>query len=193
MHLGWYLFNQCPEMVRNKNILELGAGTGFLSVLCAGHLKAASVLATDGLSHVCESLQANINLNVHNNTLQGNSVPEILQLDWDDHRALDKLIKDVKDAGKRYDLILGADVTYNPVILHPLAEVLSILKDNFPNVIILISATVRSETFSQFTEICENEFKFKVTKQQVGIPDGLRYSGFFHTVATPIKVISLER
>lgn len=193
LHLAWYLSTQRAELVRGKNVLELGAGTGFLSALCAGHLRAASVLATDGLSHVCKSLQANVDLNVNNNTLQRSQAPEGLQLDWTDQPAIDKLLNDAKDSQKRYDLVIGADITYHPDILRPLAEVLGILKDNFSDVSILISATIRSETFAQFTTICQEEFKFKVIEQRVFIPDGLRYSGFFHTVATPIKIISLER
>ncbi|KAJ9616370.1 hypothetical protein H2200_000088 [Cladophialophora chaetospira] len=192
LHLGWYLFKQSPELVRGKNILELGAGTGFLSILCAG-LKAASVLATDGLGLVCESLQANVDLNLQNNTLGDAKGPDVLQLDWTDQPAIEQLIEDARKSNTSYDLVIGADITYHPDILRPLAELLSIIKDNFPNVAILISATIRSDTFSRFTAICQDEFKLKVIEHTVVIPDGLRYSGFFHSVATPIKIVSLER
>lgn len=43
----------------HKHILELGAGTGFLSILCA-KLGARKVLATDGDWRVCSSLQKNV-------------------------------------------------------------------------------------------------------------------------------------
>ena len=193
LHLGWFLFTQSPELVRGKNVLELGAGTGFLSVLCAGQLKAASVLATDGLGLVCESLQANVDLNLENGTLEGFKGLEVLQLDWSDQRTIDQLLEDARKSSTSYDLIIGADITYHPDILRPLAELLSTLKDNFPNVIILISGAIRSDTFSQFKAICHDEFSFKVIEKSVFVPDGLRYSGFFHTVATPLKVVTLER
>jgi protein-lysine N-methyltransferase EEF2KMT len=194
LHLAWYLLMQRPELIRNKNVLELGAGTGFLSLLCAGHLKAQHVLATDGLSQVCESLQANVDLNVKHNTVPSHRAPEVLQLDWTDRPGIDQLLRDTRTISHRqYDLVIGADITYHPDILKPLAELLSILKDDFPDVIILISATIRSDTFSQFTTICQQEFKFTVTEEVVDIPTGLRYSGFFHSVATPIKVVSLRR
>ena len=193
LHLAWYLSTKASDSVRGKNVLELGAGTGFLSLLCAGHLNASRVLATDGLGHVCESLQANVDLNVANNTLQGNRAPEVLQLDWTDRPAIDQLLKDTKSLNKPLDLVIGADITYHPDILRPLAELLSMLKEDFPRVAILIAATIRSDTFANFTTICDQEFKFKVTEETVNIPDGMQYSGFFYTVATPIKIISLER
>lgn len=192
LHLAWYLSIQRPELVKGKNVLELGAGTGFLSLLCAGHLDASSVLATDGLGSVCESLQANVDLNRKEN-LQSARVPEVLQLDWTDDPAIEQLLTDTKDSGKRFDLIIGADITYHPDILGPLAHLLSVLKTNFPEATILISATIRSDTFSQFTAICKNECNFEVTEESVNIPDGLRYSGLFHSVVTPIKVVSLRR
>lgn len=49
LHLGTYL-SSTPEggaLVRGKRVIELGAGTGFLSLLCARHLGALSVVATD--------------------------------------------------------------------------------------------------------------------------------------------------
>ena len=44
-------------------MLELGAGTGFLSILCAKHLGSRHVLATDGDAHIVEDLETNIFLN----------------------------------------------------------------------------------------------------------------------------------
>ncbi|KAL2428830.1 Protein-lysine N-methyltransferase EFM3 [Exophiala dermatitidis] len=193
LHLAWYLTAQKPELVRNKTVLELGAGTGFLSLLCAGHLGASHVVATDGLANVCETMQANADLNRDNNTLCGHSPPEVRQLDWTDQPEIDRLIDSAKTAGTQFDLVIGADITYHPDILRPLAELLGILKNNFPDVVILISATIRSDTFAQFTAICQNEVGFRVVEQQCNIPDSVRYSGFFHSVATPIKIVSLER
>ncbi|ETI19915.1 hypothetical protein G647_08930 [Cladophialophora carrionii CBS 160.54] len=193
LHLAWYLTAQRPELVKGKNVLELGAGTGLLSLLCAGQLHASSVLATDGLGHVCECLEANIELNVQNNTLQSGRPPQVLQLDWTDREAIDGLVQNVKSSGASYDLVIGSDITYHPDILRPLAQILSTVKDCSPDVVILISAAIRSDTFWQFTTICRDEFGFSVVEEDVHIPDGLQYSGFFHSVITPIKVVSLQR
>lgn len=64
LHLGSYLLT--PEgnnFVRGKNVLELGAGTGFLSILMAKHLKANHVTITDGDEGVVEALKENLFLN----------------------------------------------------------------------------------------------------------------------------------
>lgn len=48
LHLGTFLSTESGKpLVANKRVLELGAGTGFLSFLCAKHLNARSVVATD--------------------------------------------------------------------------------------------------------------------------------------------------
>lgn len=53
LHLGTYLTSVSsdrlsPTSVRNKRVIELGAGTGFLSLLCQKVLGAERVLMTDG-------------------------------------------------------------------------------------------------------------------------------------------------
>ncbi|KAK2756071.1 hypothetical protein FQN54_005478 [Arachnomyces sp. PD_36] len=48
LHLGTYL--STPEgksLIQGRNVVELGCGTGFLSMYCAKHLGAKTVLATD--------------------------------------------------------------------------------------------------------------------------------------------------
>jgi len=193
-HLAWYLMTEQPDLVKGKNILELGAGTGFLSLLCAGELDAKHVLATDGLAHVCESLQANADLNHDNDTLHGHSPPQVRQLDWTDRPELDQLLEDAKKELITYDLVIGADITYHPDILRPLAELLKTLSDVYPGLSILISSTIRNvHTFSQFTTICQKDLGFHMTEVKCHIPEGLRYSGFFHSVATDIKIVSLRR
>ncbi|KIY02399.1 uncharacterized protein Z520_02537 [Fonsecaea multimorphosa CBS 102226] len=193
LHLAWYLFTQQADIVKNKHVLELGAGTGLLSVLCAAHLKASSVVATDGLGLVCEGLDENVRLNEENDLLENCQSPKVCQLDWTDRPAIDELLSEAEKSGVRYNLVIGADITYHPDILRPLAELLNILKNHFPDVVILISAAIRSDTFSQFTAICRDDLKFRVREVSCKIPHGLRYCGFFHSVATEIKIVSLER
>lgn len=64
LHLGSYLLTRDgSRLVRGKNVLELGAGTGFLSILLAKHLQANHVTTTDGDEGVIESLKENLALN----------------------------------------------------------------------------------------------------------------------------------
>ncbi|MCJ1401358.1 hypothetical protein MMC11_004570 [Xylographa trunciseda] len=62
--LGTYLStSEGTVLVQNKTIIELGAGTGFLSILCAKHLGANYVLATDGSEEIIDNMVSNLFLN----------------------------------------------------------------------------------------------------------------------------------
>jgi predicted nicotinamide N-methyase len=64
LHLGaYFLSGQGQELIKGKSILELGAGTGFLAILCAKNLGAAHVTTTDGDEGVVEALKENLFLN----------------------------------------------------------------------------------------------------------------------------------
>ncbi|KAK6223945.1 hypothetical protein LQW54_000091 [Pestalotiopsis sp. IQ-011] len=62
LHLATYLLAH-PSLVAGKTVLELGAGTGFLSILCRKFLDAAGVTATDGEDRVVEGMRENLRLN----------------------------------------------------------------------------------------------------------------------------------
>lgn len=103
--LGTFLFSPSGlDLIKGKTIVELGAGTGFLSILCAKHLGARFVLATDGNPDVIRDLDSNLVLNQVNDAglittavLEwGYILPDIL---WDD-----------LEESPTYDLVLGADV-----------------------------------------------------------------------------------
>lgn len=64
LHLGSYLLTPAGKnLVKGKSILELGAGTGFLTILAAKHLGAKHVTTTDGDEGVVEALKENLFLN----------------------------------------------------------------------------------------------------------------------------------
>ena len=69
--LGTYLYTEGRELVHRKTILELGAGTEFLSILCAKHLRSFHVVATDGSPKCVNDIDANICLNGLEGDLQG--------------------------------------------------------------------------------------------------------------------------
>ena len=62
LHLGQYLCAN-PSIVSNKRILELGAGTGYLGILCTRYLGARHVIASDGSEDVINHLPDNLFLN----------------------------------------------------------------------------------------------------------------------------------
>ena len=64
LHLGSYLLTtEGSSLIKGQSVLELGAGTGFLSILCAKLLEAKHVTATDGDEGVVEALKENLYLN----------------------------------------------------------------------------------------------------------------------------------
>lgn len=103
--LGTYLFSSAGNsIVQNKNIIELGAGTGFLSILCAKHLGAQYVLATDGSGQALNDLESNVFLN----GFEGTEVINAAVLIWG-HMLNDEMLKGA-DEKRSYDLVIGADV-----------------------------------------------------------------------------------
>lgn len=102
--LGTYLYTEGRELVHRKTILELGAGTGFLSILCAKHLGSFHVVATDGSPKCVNDIDANICLNGLEGDLQGIS-SAVLQ--WGH---LGEELLHSQGVNYQYDLILGADV-----------------------------------------------------------------------------------
>ena len=105
LYLGEYLFSCAGKrIVAGSKIIELGAGTGFLSILCAKHLGALHVLATDGSGEVINDLESNLYLN----GLHGNPIIETAVLNWG-QALIDSMPDDVQDS-QFYDLVLAADV-----------------------------------------------------------------------------------
>lgn len=156
LHLGNYLCTN-PDMIRGKSILELGSGTGYLSILCAKYLEASHVLATDGDDDVVASFSTNFYVN----GLQDSKTLEGKELKWG--HALTGGEHPQWNLGRNIDLVVGADLTYDPRNIPPLVSTFGDLFELYPAIKILIAATVRSqETFEKFPDACKrNGFGFQ--------------------------------
>jgi len=105
LHLGYYLLQpQNASLVDGKNVLEVGAGTGFLAILCAKHLKAKHVTATDGDEGVVEALKENAFLN----NLDDERKVNASVLRWG-HGLKGSWVEDECEEFP-YDLVVGADI-----------------------------------------------------------------------------------
>jgi len=105
LHLGSYLLTaEGISLIRDKSVLELGAGTGFLSILCARHLEAKHVTATDGDEGVVEALRENLFLNGLDQEEQ--VVTSILR--WG--RGLTGTWVEEDCDAWQYDTVIGADI-----------------------------------------------------------------------------------
>lgn len=127
MALGEHLLAHEDTVSVNK-VLELGAGTGFLSLLC-GKLGAREVFATDGNTRIVSSLARNICENDLSDTVKAQELwfgsSNVMECDC--------------------DLILGADITYDEGTIVSLVETLSHCLESNPKAKVLISATVRRQ------------------------------------------------
>lgn len=105
LHLGAYLASPTGRsFLHEKSVLELGAGTGFLSIFCAKYAGAFHVLATDGDGGAVDDMGANIYLN----GLENSGRMESTVLKWG-HALIDELLSHPEEE-RIYDVVLGADV-----------------------------------------------------------------------------------
>jgi hypothetical protein len=114
LHLGSFLASETGEaLVRGKRVIELGAGTGFLSLVCACHLGVRSVVATDREPALIDNIRDCVR---HN--LQGRESIPIYPAVWEWGTPLERkgdlagLGSDEGEdgTGLRFDVALGADL-----------------------------------------------------------------------------------
>ncbi|KAK1756686.1 S-adenosylmethionine-dependent methyltransferase-like protein [Echria macrotheca] len=149
LHLGQYLCAH-PDLVRRRSVLELGAGTGYLGILCAKYLGAERVVVSDGSDDVINNLPDSFFLN----GLQDSDSIVPMELRWG--HALLGTEEQAWNGGRSVDVVLGADITYDVKVIPSLVATLEELVGLFPGVVVLIAATERNEaTFRAFLQVCE--------------------------------------
>lgn len=101
LHLGTYLSSPpiADKLIKGKRVLELGAGTGFVSLLCAKYLSPKKVVATDREQALIESIGDCVG---RNGIGEGVLVPGIWE--WGSEMAVDGV------DGEGFDVALGADL-----------------------------------------------------------------------------------
>lgn len=105
LHLGAYLLSgHGQELIKGKSILELGAGTGFLSILCSKQLEAAHVTSTDGDEGVVDALKENLFLNGVDD--QNRVLTSVLR--WGQSVRGSWVVDDFEE--HPYDTVIGADI-----------------------------------------------------------------------------------
>ncbi|KAF3760470.1 hypothetical protein M406DRAFT_267193 [Cryphonectria parasitica EP155] len=154
LHLGQYLCVN-SHLIQGNRVLELGAGTGYLSIVCAKHLGAAHVTASDGSEKVIDNLTDNLTLNdIHwsyNVSAESAVTPRLLE--WG--HALVGTEEAVWNGGREIDVIIGSDITYDQRAHTPLIATLRDLLDLFPSAVIIIAIKQRNvATLTAFQESC---------------------------------------
>jgi len=156
LHLATHLCaSRGSSTIRDRNVIELGAGTGLVSILASKNCGARQVLATDGSRGVVSAIRGNIARNEEGTAL--NVRAEMLQ--WGEEEILD-IVREMLGEQPLH-LILGADVTYDQTSVSALVTTLRLLLDLYPNAKALISMPVRNEqTPELFLRACSKTLIF---------------------------------
>lgn len=110
LHLGSFLASTAGEsLVRDKRVVELGAGTGFLSLFCARHLGVKGVVATDREPALIENIRDAMRLN--QSDVDSEPIP-IYPAVWEWGMPLEhtEMLSLTEGEGSRFDVALGADL-----------------------------------------------------------------------------------
>ena len=151
-----YLWHH-PELVQDKRVLELGAGTGICSIV-SSKLGAAQCMATDGDKEVVELLAKNVHVN------DVASVVTARSLFWGDEPSAQTLLKEFPRAFADVDVVLAGDVLYK-------RELLPLLFQTVTQV--LLTADGKERTFV-LCHIPRADVSHKLVQKQI-IESGLRF------------------
>ncbi|ODA78909.1 hypothetical protein RJ55_04499 [Drechmeria coniospora] len=186
LHLGQYLCANAA-IVSGKRVLELGAGTGYLSILCAKHLSCASAVASDGSDDVVDHLADNLLLN----GLRDASRVRPTTLKWG--QALVGVDERPGNGGGPVDVVLGADITYDQSVLPALVATLLDLFELYPLVEVYISATQRNEeTFEAFLDASRRK-GLVVEDIEFPMPTRQRQQAPFYSGRVPIRLCGVSK
>lgn len=186
LHLGVYLC-QNSSIIKGKRILELGAGTGYLSILCANFLGSPSVIASDGSDDVINNLPENLFLN----NLQDSNAVVPMEVKWG--HALMGTEEDKWNGGRPVDVVLGADITYDQRIIPALVGTLLDVFQLHPAVEVYISATQRNEaTFQVFLDKCQIN-GLAVEDLQFEVPSRETQEGPFYNDKVAIRICKVSK
>lgn len=135
---------QHQEIVRNRSVLELGAGMGLVGMVAA--LAGGKVTCTEreeALDRLQASVSSNFDSAVHNLT--------VTTLDW---------TRDQSDWDADFDVILGADIVYiEDTFFDLLRTFLHFAREDTTTV--LLSCKIRYKRDSKFLSMMEEHFSMK--------------------------------
>ncbi|KAH0531051.1 hypothetical protein TsFJ059_005609 [Trichoderma semiorbis] len=186
LHLGQLLCHD-PSIVSGKRVLELGTGTGYLAILCIKYLGSTHVIASDGSDDVINNLPENLFLN----QLEGSDAIRPMDLKWG--YALVGTEEERWNGGRPLDVVLGADITYDPSIIPALVSTLLELFGLYPHVEVIIAATQRNlETFQVFLVKCRDE-GLKVEDVSFENPSRDQQEGPFYNDQVAIRICRVSK
>ncbi|KAJ5108696.1 hypothetical protein N7456_005371 [Penicillium angulare] len=201
LHLESFLASPAGEaLVTGKRVIELGAGTGFLSLFCARHLGVRGVVATDREPALIETMKECVRLNSGPESTQAQldqrSLIPMYPAIWDWGTPLQRT-EEMGSLGRnealKFDVALGADLIYDADLVPLLLSTVRDLFENYGVKLFIIAATLRNEaTFQTFLTGCEaNSFKAEYIPFQS--PALEEQTGFFHSTNIPVRTYCISR
>ncbi|KAM3963095.1 protein-lysine N-methyltransferase EEF2KMT [Aphomia sociella] len=154
----WALCNK--ELFRDKRVLELGSGVGFTGIVISKFCEPREFIMTDCHNDVLKTICENIKINFSKMEMMENNeytsfINEkcalgTMYLDWND-------MKNISLRYKSPDIIIGADIVYDPSILIPLCRVIQTFAQRNKKIEVYIASVIRNETtFQQFLSTLES-------------------------------------
>ncbi|KAI1147162.1 putative methyltransferase-domain-containing protein [Nemania diffusa] len=186
LHLASYLLtDHGHDLIRGKSILELGGGTGFLAILFAKYLGARHVTTTDGDEAVVDYLKENLVLN----NIDDEKILTVRPLWWGDE--LKGTWVEQACSSDPFDLVIGADITYDKVAILALIETVRQLFQMRPSLLVIFATVVRNaETYQTLQDECTKS-NFVVKEIPFAAKPMREQTTLFYAAAVPIKILSI--
>lgn len=118
-----FLLQYCDKEIRDKTILEMGAGLGLCSLL-AYHLKAKNVWCSDGDTDTLDQMRKNVNINLEKeglSLLESGVNIHCVQLRW----GVTKISNFRKKTSEYFDVIMGSDIIYVEEVVEPIFDIVA--------------------------------------------------------------------
>ncbi|KAL2942184.1 Protein-lysine N-methyltransferase EEF2KMT [Bienertia sinuspersici] len=142
-----------PDVFTRKSCFEVGSGVGLIGV-CLNNVRASEAILTDGDASTLANLKHNLEMNKiedidasFDRSTSSSSVVQCLHLPWESAKENELL-------QMTPDIVLGADVTYDPSCLPHLVRVLTILLNRRKAAIKNVNGNVQ---VSDETEGCSDD------------------------------------
>ncbi|EMG51113.1 EFM3 Protein-lysine N-methyltransferase EFM3 [Candida maltosa Xu316] len=170
-----------PYNFKDRTILELGCGTGLVSLAIAKNQNVKQIIMTDGSTNVFDNMRETIKLN----NLENANYIRCQQLVWGETTAIEGNV----------DYIVGADITFDGRIVEPLCSTINDLfvKNNLQSAI--IAATIRNiDTINQWEQELNKWFDGRwEIKISIANPNSIESNCWFNLNTPEIRIYEINR
>mmetsp|Transcript_13564 Transcript_13564/g.29459 ORF Transcript_13564/g.29459 Transcript_13564/m.29459 type:complete len:243 (+) Transcript_13564:162-890(+) len=161
------------NIVKNKSVLELGAGVGLCGIL-AQKIGASTVILTDGDTDTLSQMRSNVARNIDAKQKSRNITCQ--QLIWG--RKLDEFYRQWAPNDRGFDVVMGSDIVYIEDMVEQLFETVSRLLSTESSSVFLLSFARRNVSIDLVLS-CAEKYGFASKKPKEKASEGVYL--FFRT------------